>query len=182
MRCERSGLRLFRTLHGPFFPSLRIFPVISMPTKLKPPERRQRRNARWGAQLVRSAQVEAVPEAPRDLLRVTRELWKSYWASAVAEVVERATDLPAIRRLFTLHDERERAYRAYRKDRLVEGSKGQPVVNPIARQMSSMDAEIRQLEDRLGLTPKARAQLGVTFGKAQRSLEDLNRELAGEEL
>ena len=33
----------------------------------------------------------------------------------------------------------------------------------------------RALEDRLGLSPKARAQLGVTFGQAQLSAAELNR-------
>jgi hypothetical protein len=108
---------------------------------------------------------------------VTREQWKSYWSSPLSQVAERGTDLPAIQRLFSLRDERERAYRGYRKRRLVLGSKGQKVLNPLGKQMMALDAEIRQLEDRFGLNPKSRAMLGITLGEAKRSLEDLNREL-----
>ena len=57
------------------------------------------------------------------------------------------------------------------------GSQGQPVLNPLGRQLSSSDAESRQLEDRFGLTPMARLRLGVQIGTAARSLDDLNRQL-----
>jgi P27 family predicted phage terminase small subunit len=59
----------------------------------------------------------------------------------------------------------------------VRGSKGQQVLNPLARAVATFDAEIRALEDRFGLTPQARARLGVVFGEAHRSLEQINREL-----
>ena len=146
-----------------------------MPTPKKLPARRQRRNKCWGPALVSDAQA-GVPEPPRELLQVTRRLWENYWTSPLIAAVEPATDLPAIQRMFTLYDERERAYRAYRKERLVKGSQGQMVINPLAKQMTAMDSEIRQLEDRLGLTPKSRAQLGITFGAVQRTIEDLNRD------
>jgi hypothetical protein len=42
------------------------------------------------------------------------------------------------------------------------------------RQRSAVDAEIRQLEDRFGLHPKAGLQLGIVAGEAARSLEELN--------
>jgi P27 family predicted phage terminase small subunit len=104
-------------------------------------------------------------------------MWAAFWRSPIAEVVIPAMDLPAVYRLFTLYDERERAYRAWRKQRLVRGSKGQLVLNPLAAQMNKMDTAIRQLEDRFGLTPKSRAQLGVTFTVAQESSADLNPDL-----
>lgn len=148
----------------------------------KPAARRQRRNKRWGPKLVRAAEMGEVPEAPRGLLKVTRAAWNAYWSSPLADAVEIATDLPAIHRLFTLRDERERALRAYRKKRVVKGSQGQPVVNPVWSSAQKMDSEIRQLEDRLGLTPKARAQLGITLGEAKRSLDDLNRALEAPEV
>ena len=64
--------------------------------------------------------------------------------------------------------------RAARRNRLVAGSKEQPVLSPLLGYVLSLDAEIRQLEDRFGLTPRARLQLGVTFGEAHRSLAELN--------
>ena len=141
-----------------------------------PPARRQRRNKRWGPALVSDAQVR-VPDPPRELLAVTRRLWESYWTSPLIGVVQVETDLPAIQRMFTLYDERERAYRGYRKARLVAGSRGQVALSPLGKQMLAMDAEIRQLEDRFGCTPKSRAQLGLKLAEAQRTLEDLNRDV-----
>jgi hypothetical protein len=51
----------------------------------------------------------------------------------------------------------------------------------MGRQMLSLDVEIRQLEDRFGLTPRARLQLGITYGEAKKSLEELNAELQADE-
>ncbi|KKL73687.1 hypothetical protein LCGC14_2072380, partial [marine sediment metagenome] len=53
----------------------------------------------------------------------------------------------------------------------------QPVLHPMGKVMNDLEKDIRQLEDRYGLSPKARAQLGITIGTAQRTLEDLNRDL-----
>jgi P27 family predicted phage terminase small subunit len=106
----------------------------------------------------------------------TQSAWEAFWASDVASLVTKA-DVPAVTRLHDLRDERERAYRGYRKERFVTGSTGQPVLNPLAKAMATLDAEIRALEDRFGLTPQARLRLGVVFGEAHRSLDQINREL-----
>lgn len=148
-----------------------------MPVPPKPGERRQRRNARPSIVVRRGARAVELPPAPRGLLRVTVERWEVYWSSPIGQLADPQTDLPAIERLFSLLDERERAYRSYKKRRVVKGSTGQPVINPAWKHVPIMDAEIRQLEDRLGLTPQSRLKLGVTFGAAARSLEDLNRDL-----
>lgn len=145
----------------------------------KPTSRRQRRNVRPAIVLPRGVESAAanLPAPPRGLLATTVQQWTAYWSSPVGQLADPDTDMPAVMRLFSLYDERERAYRSFRKKRLVKGSQGQPVVNPAWRQVPIMDAEIRQLEDRLGLTPQARLKLGVTFGDAARSLDDLNRDL-----
>ena len=145
----------------------------------KPGERRQRRNGRGGVgvELRPCRTLAEVPAPPRDWLKVTRLRWLDYWQSEVGRVVEAQTDAMTLVRLFSLYDERERAYRAYKRRRMVPGSQGQPVVNPIWKQAAVMDAEIRQLEDRFGITPQARLKLGIRLGEAMRSLEDMNREL-----
>jgi P27 family predicted phage terminase small subunit len=128
--------------------------------------------------LVRGARVcTAVPVCPREFLVQTRRVWEAFWGSELAQAVDAATDAHALRRLFSLFDERERAYRAFREKRLVRGSQGQLVLNPLWRHAAVMDSEIRQLEDRFGLTPRARLALGITLGEAQKSLEDMNRRL-----
>lgn len=57
----------------------------------------------------------------------------------------------------------------------MKGASGQPVVSPLQKVLVHLDGEIRQLEDRFGLTPLARLRLGIAIGDAARSLDDLNR-------
>jgi P27 family predicted phage terminase small subunit len=111
------------------------------------------------------------------LLAATRDAWTAYWTSPLASLLIPATDMPALTRLWSLYDERTRCYRAVRRERLVLGSKRQPRRNPLYDAIASFDAEIRQLEDRFGLSPKARLELGVILGDAARSLADLNADL-----
>ena len=145
----------------------------------KPADRRQRRNKKTNVVPFRSVgKGKKIPAPPENLLKVNRESWKRYWNSQLAQVVEPDTDLPAITRLWTVYDLRERAYRAYGRQPMIEGSEGQPVENPAGRAMRSYDAEIRQLEDRLGMTPRARLQLGITFGAAAKSMGELTWKLA----
>jgi hypothetical protein len=143
----------------------------------KPSERRQRRNASSASNLVVLERVERpVPDAPTGLLKATVTAWTEFWRSSVAGLVEDG-DMETVRRLFCLRDERERAYRAFRRSRFVSGSKRQPVLNPLARYMLSLDGEIRQLEAVFGIGPVARLRAGIAFAEATRSLDELNRTL-----
>ncbi len=146
-----------------------------MPVPPKPADRRQRRNTQSVGKVLSAPQTARVaPAMPAGLLAPVRASWVAFWASEQASLVMPA-DHPALVRLFALLDERERSAKAARRQRLVEGSQGQLVLNPLLKYVASLDAEIRQLEDRFGLTPLARLRLGVTFGEAHRSLADLNR-------
>lgn len=121
--------------------------------------------------------AHAAPAPSSDLLPETVDEWEAFWASPLAGAVDRTTDVPALRRLFWLRDERERTATLYRGERLTFGSTGQLTLSPFGRQLSALDAEIRQLEDRFGLSPTARLRLGIQMGEAKRTLDDLNREL-----
>lgn len=144
----------------------------------KPADRRQRRNKPKTLGVIPGGSVgRKAPTAPDGLLEATVEDWEHFWASELAQLVEPDTDLPALERLFGLYDEHRRAMREARKERVVEGSMGQMVLNPLLKYAESVAKEIRALEDRFGLTPKARLALGVAFGDAARSLSDLNRML-----
>jgi hypothetical protein len=48
-------------------------------------------------------------------------------------------------------------------------------LNPLYRQISSLEKDIRQLEDRFGMTLASRLKLGITFADAAKSLEEINR-------
>lgn len=144
----------------------------------KPSDRRQRRNKPTALRVVPAGKLgRQTPAPPSGLLAATKAEWTTFWASELAQLVEQNTDLPALERLFGYYDEHRRALKEARKERLVIGSTGQLVLNPLLKYAESLAKEIRTLEDRFGLTPKARLTLGIKFGEAARSLEDLNRSL-----
>lgn len=108
------------------------------------------------------------------MLAVHRDEWERLWSSPLASSFAES-DVPALERLFVLRDEALRHQKAGRKRPTVTGSQGQEVLNPVLRQRDALLAEIRQLEDRFGLSPRSRLQLGITLLDQQRSLADLNR-------
>lgn len=142
----------------------------------KPTARRQR--ARHEAGVVAAPTVSA-PKAPSGLLAATRGEWRGFWAGPLASLVV-DSDLPTLARLFECRDRRRRRYLAKVDEDgpLVEGSTGQQVAHPLLRQVSILDGEVRQLEDRFGLSPMARLKLGAQLGDAKRSLADLDAVVA----
>ena len=121
-----------------------------------------------------------IPKLKGRYLKITKLWWEDFWNSDLACAVDTKSDQSAVYRLATLIDERERVYKQAKKERLVVGSQGQVVLNPLYSAMLKLDAEIRQLEDRIGMNPKARVSLGISIGQAKKSLSDLNAELEEE--
>jgi len=104
----------------------------------------------------------------------TVEAWADYWRSEVAGA-STSVDVPGLRRLFEMRDLQARAFGMYRESPFVEGSQGQPRPNPAFDDAMRLEAACVRLEDRIGLTPKARANLGIAFGQAQLTAAELNR-------
>lgn len=157
-----------------------------MSVRKRPDQRRGKAGTTRDLGVVVRRSFAEVPELPAKLnglkpLPETVEAWGRLWASSVAQVMDPTSDREALVRWASLLDERERAFRAYRRKRLVEGSQGQPVVNPLWGVVAKCDAELRALEDRIGLSPKARLQLGITFAEAATSLDELNAFMDGED-
>ncbi len=71
------------------------------------------------------------PPPPAGMLDTYEAKWAAFWSSPLVAVVVPELDLDTIETLFRLRDERERALRAGRRKRLVPGSQGQPVLNPL---------------------------------------------------
>lgn len=143
----------------------------------KSDDRRIRRNARS----VMALREVSTPEVPKGFLKATQEQWRIFWESELAGATRDAHH-PMITRLFKLYDERERAYRTVRRDgRVTTGSQGQIVPHPMLKYIAQCDAEARQLEDRVGLSPRGMAALGSAFAGAQKSLDDLNRSMEVDE-
>jgi P27 family predicted phage terminase small subunit len=103
------------------------------------------------------------------------EWWDTFWASDLAKAVRADLHIRALNRLATLYDERERSQFALREEGspIATGSQGQPIQHPLTKYIAQLDNEIRQLEDRFGLTPRAMLALGLDMTKARRGLNDL---------
>jgi P27 family predicted phage terminase small subunit len=141
----------------------------------KPSEKRQGRGT---VDAVLPGVVAVMPDPESEWSSGTLERWQDFWSSPLSGQVE-ASDYGALRRLFWLYDEIERLIVALGKTgRVVVGSQGQPRANPLYKQVSEFQAECRQLEDRFGLSPKARLALGITYAEAAMSLDSLNARLA----
>lgn len=141
----------------------------------KDPDRRQGHRSKGRLVLMGAdpvIPVEFRPPPRRDWLKATRDAWLELWASPLAPLYV-STDQPALRRLFEMVDDRARYRLAVRKCPLVEGSQGQMVANPLARLIGPLSVEIRQMEDRFGLSQMSRLRMGIKLGQAARSLDDL---------
>lgn len=105
--------------------------------------------------------------------------WDAWWASDVARMIDVASEAPIVFRCFDLLDQAERFEAEGRQQPLVEGSTGQPTINPLLKHAQVLRDEARRDEAVLGRGPKRRLDLGIKFGDAARSLDDVNRRLSG---
>jgi hypothetical protein len=143
-----------------------------MPRLPKPDERRQSR--RQPAALALLPQTNQPPPDPDPAWTQTvQNAWHTAWADPISAGWQ-PSDQPALRRLFDLRDLVEHLDMIIGAEPIVEGSKGQQRPNPVAGMADRIRAEIRQLEDRFGLNPKAKIQLGATsHAVSERSLHHL---------
>jgi P27 family predicted phage terminase small subunit len=119
-----------------------------------------------------------MPKAPRGLLESSRKRWAAYWSSAVAQAADRVVDLHRVERWIRAVDEYERVLPVFRKTRLVKNAPGSVVLNPLAGYLNQLEAVIQRAETDLGLTPVARLRLGIAYGQARLTAEELNRALS----
>src|SRR5207249_4828473 len=117
----------------------------------------------------------AVPRAPAGLLASSRKRWRAYWESNLAQAVDRQVDLARIERWILTSDECEKVSATLKRVPLVKGSTGQPAMNPLLSYLSVLLAELRAAETELGMTPLARQRLGIEYGRARLTMQDLNR-------
>ena len=110
------------------------------------------------------------PKPPKGMLPVTRQAWVEYWDSPVARAAD-GVDLPVIIRLFQYRDELTRLSKAWNKLEPAAmwplSASGVPGHHPMRARMEKLEVSVLNLEDQLGLTPKARARLGIELGNAE---------------
>lgn len=100
-----------------------------------------------------------MPKPPSGLLASSRERWRKFWDSRAALAVDLASDMPRLARWIQALDEYERTAQVVRKSRLVKGSMGQPVLNPLVAYLVHLDSVITRTEKEFGMTPAARSRL-----------------------
>lgn len=103
--------------------------------------------------------------------------WSTYWDSPSGNAA-RPEDKPAVERLFKLRAHWEAAIQIASGEPKVEGSTGQMRPNPFYATALQLEAAILRLENELGLTPKARAALGLTAAQAGLTVQQINERLA----
>ncbi len=146
----------------------------------KPKETRQRWAKRQEVGLIKvdpTAKV-VIPKAPKGLLKASRDRWESYWLSPVSKAVDIGADGGRLERWIRAVDEWHRVGETFRASRVVKGSMGQPVLNPLATYMATLESTIARAEQELGLTPMSRAKLGIVIGQEALTVEALNRSLS----
>lgn len=132
--------------------------------------------------------VETVPVVPttppparKEWLATTRRAHAAFWADPVAEVVKPAA-VVIVQRYFDLLDERERALRENRARPWVDGSTGQPVLNPNGKHLLAIEAALSRIEAELGVGPASRARLKLDEVTASDTLDRLFRRARGEDV
>ena len=145
------------------------------PPRKRPDQRQDNRPARAALAVVKpTTPTTRKPAASRGWRKATKDAWAEYWCSEVSGAAE-SVDLSALRRLFTMRDMQAACWARYEAEPYVDGSKGQPVANPALDDALKLERAIVALEDRLALSPKARANLSIAIGQAQMTAADLNR-------
>lgn len=136
----------------------------------KPPGQRRRRNAgqsQW-QQLPAEGREGEIPEprTERKLGSIAALYWETLWASPMAVTFTDA-DIQALTRLAVLVDDRARSESGDELIEIVESNYGDSSEVEVVIGKFAGDAEIRQLEDRYGISPLARRRLQWEIARGQ---------------
>lgn len=118
------------------------------------------------------------PKPPAGLLKPARDRWRAFWASQAALAVDPNSDMPRLIRWIQASDEYDRAAKVIREARLVKGSMGQPVLNPLVAYLMHLEGMITRTEKEFGMTPAARARLNLRRDSVDDELADLMSEFS----
>ena len=92
-------------------------------------------------------------------------------------VGDQQADMHRLVRWIRAVDEYDRVLPVFQKERIVPGSHGQPVLNPLGDYLAKLEVTITKSETEMCLTPMARLRLGITYGQAQLTADAMNRAL-----
>jgi len=148
-----------------------------MPNPRKPSDRRQNRVTKDVAALAvidDGAGRIVVPKPPIAVNAKARKWWDAFWRSPVAQAIAPDADAFLLARWIVYVQEWEEATVTLRKEGMtVEGSTGQTTLHPLARHRQNVESNIFAIERELGLTPRARATLGIAVNEYKRGAAEL---------
>ncbi|MEY9944898.1 hypothetical protein [Kitasatospora sp. GAS1066B] len=142
----------------------------------KPPEERQRRNARDLGTVTPPS--DSPPDAPAGLGVDAVAAWVAYWGDVVAGVV-RPADRSVATRWVRNVDRYHRVLALADAEPVVTGSTGQPKPNGLYDLAFKIEASVRADEQQLGIGPLSRLRLGVKIAETAASLADLTADAEG---
>lgn len=128
-----------------------------------------------GLRLVESEQ-RTVPPVPRRTGKEAREVWHRIWMSDVADAWDWDTHYFLVERYIRYVDQWAKVTRTIVNEGafVAEGSMGQPVEHPLLKLQRSVEREVSKMEHELGLTPRARASIGLTSAQTQLTAAHIN--------
>jgi P27 family predicted phage terminase small subunit len=128
----------------------------------KPPERRQGRGTADLATEPAYGLVEP-PPAPLGLSEDIEAAWHAFWRLAPLSKRVSAADVLPLIRLFQLYETYRATMADFLAERYVEGERGKLVAHPGWSIANAAMRQILPLEKQFGVTPKARAELGINL-------------------
>jgi P27 family predicted phage terminase small subunit len=136
----------------------------------------EKRNERVVSLVSKREEVKA-PRAPAGLSTRSKEAWRGFWKSPVAQAVDMDADGERLHRWIRYVDQWHRFMRVLEAEPFVTGSTGQVKVNPAADQVKRLEGAIAEIEDSFGMNSMARLKLGIAYGQAQQTALDLNQRI-----
>jgi P27 family predicted phage terminase small subunit len=133
--------------------------------------------------------VDPPPPAPENLGELGRQVWLDVWEGLPPSVLEAQADYLTVARLCEAAEDRAAARAAVVElgpllEEPIVTPRGdvvgiRKVANPAAEMIRKLDRVIDAGSDRLGLSPAARARLGLTISRARLANADAATLLAG---
>lgn len=141
----------------------------------KPDDQRQGRNKPLQVP-TRDKNLPLIPDPPKGVKQEVKDLWTRLWQTPVGRAWDPDMDGPLLLRYAkTFHHWLNAQRDLANLDGVVtQGSQGQPVIHPITQYISQLEQRMAQMEDKLGLSPMARARLGLTIAEGELTAAQLS--------
>lgn len=112
-----------------------------------------------------------IPPYPAGLSETSKKRWDLYWTSPLRDYVISIDRVTLVERYFRIMDLNASAYRRVSREMLTTGSTGQKRINPAWQLYRETAGLMAHLEEQLGIGPRSRLRLNITFGEAAETFD-----------